>query len=248
MYNISAGISKLSQTSFADELEAAKTLGINNIEIDDKFDGTPIWELDGNKTEDVRNLLIDSNKKIVLLRTELPVNRLEDYRKLFRTAHLMLIENVKVPLPESEAEIDLLYEIAKIAMSYGIRMLFENKAHSLAEDDASMTALYKKFKGLHIGFVYNPLEFVAMQRHPFFHMFYTSKLKNHIVFMRLNDGLYSTLEPKPLCEGNAEVKELVSILLARSFEGYFSLTPYMGNGLEDLKKSHEELKTILKSI
>ena len=29
--------------------------------------------------------------------------------------------------------------------------------------------------------------------------------------MRLNDGLYSTHEEKPLCAGNAEIKELISI-------------------------------------
>lgn len=248
MYRISLDVTPFSDETLEEKLQIANEVGINTIEIGDQFDQDVLYRLDGNAVEDIRNQLIDSNKRIVLLTTELPLNQLEEYKKLFRKLHLLNVENLKIPLPQDESQINYWREIAKIGDSYNIRVLFENKANSMAEDDASMTAFFKKVKEFHAGVIYNPLAFVAMQHHPFFHMFYTSKLKNHIVFMRLNDGLYSTLEPKHLCEGNGEVKELVSILLCRSYEGYFSLSPYLEKSVSSLKQTHEELKMILKTI
>ncbi len=248
MYHISLDLVPFQDENLSEKLAIADEMGINIIELCDTFDGKKVWELSGDEIEDIRNALIDHHKRIVLISTSLPLNRIEDYKKLFRAIHLLNVEHIKLPLPQDEIEINYWREIAKISDHYGIQPLFENKAHSMAEDDESMTSFFKKVKEFQTGVIYNPLEFVKMGRHPFFHMFYTSKLKNYISFMRLNDGLYSSLEPKHLCEGNGEIKELISILLCRSYPGYFSLTPYLNKSIGALKETHEELKAILKSI
>ena len=79
-------------------------------------------------------------------------------------------------------------------------------------------------------------------------MFYTSKLKNRIRFLRLNDSLYSTGEPTRLAGGNGEIKELVSILLTRSFDGWFSVTPYRGNSVEAMSQTLGEYRFLLKNM
>ena len=84
--------------------------------------------------------------------------------------------------------------------------------------------------------------------HPFFHVFYASKLKNRVRFLRLNDSLYSTGEAMPLAGGNGEIKELISILLSRSFDGYFSVTPYRGRNVEHMLQTLTEYRTLLKNM
>jgi hypothetical protein len=44
--------------------------------------------------------------------------------------------------------------------------------------------------------------------------------------MRVNDCLYKTKKAVLPGTGNAEVKEMASILLARSFDGWFSIGSY----------------------
>lgn len=126
-----------------------------------------------------------------------------------------------------EAEIEALRKLVTAARVQGIGLVVENDSLSCLSDDRKLTALYNRIKDENTAVVYNPLEFVRVKAHPFFHAFYNSKLKGKIRFLRINDGLFADGRLVLPGEGNAEVKELASILLKRSYKGYFSFTPYM---------------------
>ena len=63
------------------------------------------------------------------------------------------------------------------------------------------------------------------------------------------DGLFCERRPELPGQGNAEIKELASILLSRSFEGFFSFTDYFGDmSQEDLLAYIAAFKTLLKQM
>ena len=63
------------------------------------------------------------------------------------------------------------------------------------------------------------------------------------------DGLFCERRPVLPGQGNAEIKELASILLARSFDGYFSFSDYFGQlNLDGLLEYIAAFKTLLKQM
>lgn len=247
MYQLSCDISCFASKSLQEGLCAADALRINDIELAD-FGGKPLWQCSGSEVEDIRCALIDSNKTIVLLSAAIPLGDRSTFNELFRRAHLLNVKNIRIPLeglpepPEAAA----LAEILKMATAWNIGVVFENEHRSFFRDDKSMTDFLLPLPNA--GAVYNPAEFVALSHHPFFHMFYASKLKNRIRFLRLNDSLYDTGEPTPLAGGNGEIKELISILLARSFDGWFSVTPYREASVNAMAQTLEEYRGLLKHL
>ena len=229
MFNFSIKMDHHLGASLEEQIEACSRLLINNIEID----GTNLAELSGREIESMRNLLIQKNKKIVLLDCDFTHYNVDQINLLFRKAHLLSVENVNITrwqAGESEnvaALESLLAEVMPIARSYGIGVTLENRRASSLSDEVAIAALFQKFKEYLPGLVFNPMEFAAEKRHPFFHVFYNSRLKPCICFLRVNDGLFINGSPALPAEGNAEIKELVSALLARSFKGYFSFHPYL---------------------
>ena len=248
MYQLSCDISRFASKSLEEGLSVADTLRINHIELTD-FGGKPLEQCSGSEVEDIRCALIDTNKTIVLLSTALSPGEPAAFNELFRRAHLLNVQNILIPFngrsqpPEPAA----LAEILKMAEAWNIDIVFENERHSFFRDDRTMTD-FLRFLPESAGVVYNPAEFVALSHHPFFHMFYASRLKNRIRFLRLNDSLYSTGEPTPLAGGNGEIKELISILLARSFDGWFSVAPYRSVSANAMAQTLSEYRSLLKHL
>lgn len=244
MYQLSCDVSFWASGNLSDALKVADTLHINNIELSD-IEGKTLEQCSGNEIEEIRNALIDSNKTIVLLNTSLPVTDAAAFNELFRKAHLLHVQNIRISL--FDQDVTDIASILHMAELWNIGIVFENQHTSFFKDNDSMTAFLKEMPE-HAALVFNPMEFVALQKHPFFHVFYSSKLKNRVRFLRLNDSLYSTGEPMPLAGGNGEIKELISILLSRSFDGYFSITPYREYRAEKMLETLAEYRTLLKHM
>ena len=238
MYNFSIEVSDKIAKTFEEKLKFSSEVGINNVEISDVIDGTPIYEMTGEQHEKLRDLLIDYGKRIVLLSTTLDVNDKTNMNLLFRRALVLNVKGIKVFPKEND---DLTY-VRKLSHSYGIPLLYENDSKTHINHENVMLELIKDDPTA--GLVFNPFQFVCMQRHPFFHVYYSSKIKNRINFLRINDGLYNVHTPIMLHHGCAEVKELASIMLSRSFDGYFSFTPYLP---EMTAEQYKECITIFKT-
>ncbi|MBE6671350.1 MAG: hypothetical protein E7593_04015 [Ruminococcaceae bacterium] len=242
MYNFSIEISDKIANDFESKLKTATTLGINNIEVVDKINGISLHQMNGKQLEEIRDLLIDYGKRIVLYTTYLDVNDKESFNLLFRRALTLNVKGIKI-VPKENDDISF---VSKLSKTYGIPLLIENNADSFIKDE---TALKDVIADKNAYVIFNPFEIVRTQRHPFFHAYYTSKIKNNISFLRINDGLYNTHEPIMLYHGCAEVKELASIMLSRSFDGYFSFTPYLPDmTLEQYKECIDTFKKQLKNM
>lgn len=239
MYNFSVHANNAVAASLEEKIRFCGELRINNMEMDETLGGMSVADLDGVELECWRNLLIEHNKKIVLLNCSRPISDTGYYRRLFRKAHMLGVENLKIDACCFDADLLNCMEdwnaIVRTGFSYGIQVLVENDSRSCLREEKALAILLKVRQGA--GWVFNPLEFARCRVHPFFHVFYNSRLKNSICFLRVNDGLFVDGSPALPGEGNAEIKEMASALLARSFKGYFSFVPYMSDACLDTYKS-----------
>lgn len=254
MYNFSILIGNDIAESFEEKLKVSSQLYMNNIEIAGGFDGRGLVELDGNQLESYRNLLIKYSKIITIYSASESILNLEHYKILFRKAHLLNIKNIKLdvksytPLIHKSINQTIEYykEIVGMGSSYGIGVLLENQSDTPLAEDKQITNIFKSIKDDSLGLIFNPLEFVRLKKHPFFHVFYNSKLKNDIQFLRISDGLFVDGTETYPGEGNGEVKELASILLCRGSDITFSFVPYMkGMDLDTYAKVIELFKNML---
>lgn len=106
--------------------------------------------------------------------------------------------------------------------AYGIRILLENEGEGPLSTEPGLSELLRSLGPESAGWILDPLGFVRQRLHPFFQVFYHSKLKNDVAMLRIRDGCFEDGVPTLPGEGDGEIKELVSILLARSFRGPFS--------------------------
>lgn len=219
-----------------------ETYGIANLELCDGFFGKRLADLNGSETEDIRNNLIEKRQRIVLYKTDMPLSDTDAYIRFFRRAHLLQIENVSIDLhtiggPEN---FPLLAEIIDMARGMGIRLVLE----PIADCPFLDFDVYKEIASEATGLIFSPIEYLPAGKRPFLQVLYKCKIKDDIVFLRINDGIMHTAEPTPIEEGNAEVKECASNLLVRSFKGYFSITNYCGDIPDLLRRFTNTLKNL----
>ncbi|MBQ9545185.1 MAG: hypothetical protein IJV00_08675 [Clostridia bacterium] len=241
MFNFS--VKAPEELGFGEALEFADRLRINNVEVPDIFWGKSFYGLNGEETEKIRDMLIESQKKIVLLETGLSPEREDEWKALFRRALTVGVGGIAFDLKENE-DPEFLCLLSK---NYSIPLYVKNRAGSFIEDEKRMREITEKYPQIRL--IFDPYEFVCTQRHPFFHVYYESRIKDRIDFLRINDGLYKTHERVLLHSGCAEIKELASILLSRSFSGYFSFAPYLDKNdfstySETLRIFKDELKNM----
>jgi len=234
MYNFSMLLEDNMHKSFEEKIKVFNKLLINNIEINDSIENKNITELNGEEIERIRNLLVEYNKKIVLLNCSKNINDYEYYKAVFKIAYILGIENVKLGFNlnlsnKCNAIKEYLELILKLGDNYGIGTLIENNCSIGSTHDVEVTkfCIQCGIDKSSLGLIFNPLEYVKLKKHPFFHVFYNSKLKNNIQFLRITDGLFKDGSSTLPGQGNGEMKEMASALLARSFKGYFSFTPYL---------------------
>jgi len=108
---------------------------------------------------------------------------------------------------------------AACAAKAGVRISFFNTA--LDGGRVSEILLDLKAKGFEVGFTFNAANFARAGELPFLKS-YKQKLKRFIDQLDVADALYDGTA-QPLACGNAEVKEMLSILCASSFAGWVVL-------------------------
>ena len=251
MYKFSLAPSEYLAPSFEEKLVLCHQTHCSYLELSDVVEQTFIGDMDGETIETMRGLLIDYGKTISLLTYTGKISDQERFRRLLRKAHLLGVKAIKVNCEEYDTvqnAVEDLKECALDAKCYGIRLCVENHHDSILSRNKDMEMLVKCVEE-NIYTIFNPLCYAYMRAHPFFHEFYGSKLKNNITFLRVNDGLFCERKPELPGQGNAEIKELASILLSRSFDGYFSFTDYFGQmSRQDLLAYIEAFKTLLKQM
>ena len=249
MYKFSLAPSDALAPTFEEKLALCDRSRCGYVELTDVIENVFIGDMDGNTIETMRNLLIDYGKIVSLLTYTGKISDQERFRKLLRNAHYLGAKAIKVSCDGYDTAEDAVADViecAQDAKCYGIRLCVENRHDSLLSRNKDMELLVKT-AGDNVYTIFNPVCYAYMRAHPFFHEFYGSKLKNNIAFLRVNDGLFCERRPALPGQGNAEIKELASILLSRSFDGYFSFTDYFGQmSWEDLRTYIAAFKMLLK--
>ena len=251
MYKFSLAPSDFLAPGFEDKLALCDKTCCAYVELSDMIENAFLGDMDGNTIENMRNLLIDYGKTVGLITYTGKISDQARFRALLRNAHLLGAKAIKVSCDgydTIQAALVDLNECALDAKCYGIRLCVENRHDSLLSRNKDMEALVKGAAD-NVYVIFNPLCYAYMRAHPFFHEFYGSKLKNRVAFLRVNDGLFCERRPELPGQGNAEIKELASILLSRSFEGFFSFTDYFGDmSQENLLEYIAMFKTLLKQM
>ena len=238
MYKFSIAPSDFLAPGFEQKLALCDRTGCAYVELSDILEGTFLGDMDGKAIETMRNLLIDYGKTISLITYTGIIADRERFCALLRNAHFLGAKAIKVccdGYDTLEAAATDITECAQDAKCYGIRLCVENRHDSLLSRNKDMELLVKT-AGDNVYTIFNPV-------------CYGSKLKNNIAFLRVNDGLFCERRPALPGQGNAEIKELASILLSRSFDGYFSFTDYFGQmSWEDLRTYIAAFKMLLKQM
>jgi|GEM_PF-2581844 len=213
------------KTSFADDLKLCQALNVSNLESDGTLDGVLLSDLTPAVLEDTRETLISAGVRIVSAVLACDLTDDKALRRFFSAAHLLHIENVIAPAPVSDdlnAYIALCETPAKYAQSYGIGFLIANDPTSVLKEEKNVAQVVKALEKYDCAAVFDTAAYQKTGAYPFFGALYSSHIKNKIRMIRVGD-LDREYKPVPLAHGICGVRECVSLLLARSFDGYFSL-------------------------
>lgn len=200
--------------------------GITNLELTDGCFGAPLWQMDGNAIEDVRCALIRSLRRVALYVTDLHVSEYEKYVAFFRNAHMIQAENVLMTYDAIKGADDAaIRKVLRVAEAFSVRVLFRIEAAHVEEFGFER---YGALRSEGTGLFYDPCEFVKQGIQPFRGVLYKNRYKDDVVFLRVGDMLFDSHEPTALEKGHAQIKECASVLLIRSWKGYFSFAEYGG--------------------
>ena len=106
------------------------------------------------------------------------------------------------------------------ASAAGISLLVRNSRGSRMDVSAKTGSL----KGTGIGLAFDPSEFAAMREMPFLSVYYHGIPKGLVRQLYIKDGTFDGRLTEPGF-GNGEIKELISILRCRSFDGPMVIWP-----------------------
>ena len=187
------------------------TMVIKNIEIDKTYFGKGIDKMNGADITAAREKLVYSLERIVLYTAEGGLSDAE-CEALFVNARLLNTEFISFESAPASG-----WGIAKkLARACGIKLLFETYAGFDFDE-------YAALRDENTGIIYNPLEYVKAGKGAYFAALYKNKFKGDVKILRINDGVIGDEKPCLPEHGNAEVRECVSTLLSRLYDGYFSV-------------------------
>jgi aminoglycoside 3-N-acetyltransferase len=193
----------------AEIIESCKAAGVDFVELD-FLQGLPVGMLPAKKISGAARELRDAGLELSALRlTSVP----EKFKEILGAASECSVKRIIAPLSRGSAD------ILKAAADAGLEALFFNCALSSA--DASDILLRMKNDGLNPGFVFSAANFARAGEKPFLGS-YKKKLGRFIRQLDAEDCLFDGA-PASLANGNAEIKEMISILRCSSFSGFVSL-------------------------
>lgn len=186
-------------------VENLKASGIKLVELD-YIGGQPIYRLAPEKIKKAVHELREAGADVSGLRSCAIAMA---NSKLLETARECKVARVLLPLGSDSAL------LAEEAQKQNITVSFYNLG--LDSRKASDLILDLQNRRLMFGFAFNAASFAAVGENPFLFS-YKQKLRRFVDQLDVEDALFDGL-PAALAEGNAEIKEMISILRCASFSG-----------------------------
>jgi hypothetical protein len=213
--------SALSGRYVAEMIDSLQAAGIDAVEID-YFQGLP-WPLHP------REKIVSAVQSFRLAGIEVSALRLVSIPQaidpILETASETGVNRLVMPLSSSAPE------TAAAARRFNIQISFFNVLLSSPESSAILLDLAKR--NLPPRFTFSAANFARAGEKPFLES-YKQKLRRFVDQLDIEDAAFDGL-PRALALGNAEIKEMISILRCASFSGYFVL----GGGNRNLRNLAE---------
>ncbi|MCP4644163.1 MAG: AAC(3) family N-acetyltransferase [bacterium] len=225
-----AATSGLAGRYIPEMVENLNAAGITNVELD-LVQGRPAWRY---PSDEVRGFVADLRAggcTVSTLRCPTFANPVEEVMELAADNEL---SRVVIPLGPGTGQ------AAKEAAKYGLTLSVYNTI--LGSEETSPVLLGLRESGADIGFTFNGPAFARCGETPFLFS-YKQKLRRFVDQLDLEDACFDGT-PQPLGKGNAEVKEMISILRCASFGGRMTLTS-ANRAVGSLGDAIERFETLL---
>lgn len=126
-------------------------------------------------------------------------------------------------------------EFIKAAEGTGLILLHENEKEIYGDTAERCLDLLETMNCDYMKAVFDPANFVQCDVRTYPDAY--ELLKDHIVYMHIKDALYKDHSVVPSGYGDGKVKDILTALYRRGFEGFLSLEPHLGSfaGFADLE-------------
>jgi aminoglycoside 3-N-acetyltransferase len=191
-----------------ENLEAA---GIDYIELD-IIQGKPAHKFPADKLKKAVEEFKENNINVSALRLPAVYN---DIDQIFESIKNAGIKSVIIPLTDSAEKFIKQAEKANIEISFT----------NIGVSGTYAAEIIKKISAakLKVGFVFSPANFAKAGEMPFLQSFQQGKFRKYTTQLDIEDALFDGT-PTTWANGNAEIKELVSILRCASFSGFMTIS------------------------
>ncbi len=214
-------------------IENVQAAGITNIEFD-MLEGMPVQMLSRDRIASAVNAFRAAHCTVASLRLSAVPNCIGP---ALETAVAAAVPRLVLPLSH------LAERFLAAAVEKGITLSFFNVG--VSTETAAALLLGWRERGLSVGFTFNAANFARAGEKPFLQSF-RSKVRRFVDQLDIEDSLFDG-RPTALARGNAEIKELISILRCSSFSGPFVL----GSGnrpVADLRETVGRFEELLQAM
>jgi sugar phosphate isomerase/epimerase len=227
--------------------------------------GTPVSDMPTWQQQETGLHLRDRGCAAVLLDTDVGAAPLADpfwphwsaFQRALESAATIAAPAVRIfSFEVREAELDAARaevrercaRMAEAAQAHGLTLLVENRPGTYACSGARLGDLLEGVNSPALGALFNPAAFVARREHPFLTAFMVTPAKSYTRCVRVRDARFEDGQPVLPNQGNGELRELVSALAARSFDGFYSLDPGIAGGAASFGVALGAFETIVETL
>lgn len=235
--------------------------GINHIELG-RISGKLLTEMEPAQINQLRQKLLENKFSVSAISSgynRWPITadydpELSFFRQLLKLSQLfdcqhLVISSFQMPPDQvkkfRDQVLKSLEKMVVLARDAHITLLLENEPNTYASSSRLCADVIESIGSLFLRLAFNPANFVRVGEKPFLGI--PSHIRKMTGLLYINDATFSGCPQLP-GRGNAEIKELISILRCRSFNGYFSLKPGLGAGKEKFHQAADCFWQLLETM
>lgn len=260
---ILTGFSDEIASDFIEQLEGMKALNISNIEIRG-VNGKNISHLTLDEVKEVKKALEAHEIQVSCIGSPIGKIHITDdfdahikvFEHLMAVAEILAVKRMRIfsfYMDESKANdyeeevIDKLSKLVAIAKEHNVLLLHENEKGIFGDTPERCKVLYDALGSDHFKLIFDPANFIQCGCETYPKAF--ELLEEGIAYMHIKDALLESGTVVPAGQGDGKIKAILRALKEKSYKGYLSLEPHLGefegfNELEQTEDSDE--KTALK--